>query len=665
MNIESKIYQLRDSLHRHNYLYYMLDKPEISDSEFDKMLKNLEELEKKHPDYNDPNSPTQRVGSSLNNNFNSVEHNFPMYSLENSYSKEELIKWKDRLVKILNTDNISFSCELKLDGVSISLSYKNGSLIRALTRGDGQKGDDVTKNVKTINTIPLKTLKKIDYDFDIRGEVVIEKRDFDELNRIRLENNDEPYMNPRNTASGSIKLVSSKEVRKRPLKCYFFQILSENNPFKTQSESLNIANELGFNISDTHKYCKNLNEVFDYINFWDSERKNLDFEIDGIVIKVNSFKMQTKLGFTSKFPRWAIAFKFKTEQVCTKLIDVTYQVGRTGAITPVANLSPVLLNGTIVKRATLHNEEQIEKLDLFYNDKVFVEKGGEIIPKIISVDKKSRDNSQLKVNFIQNCPSCESQLQKIEEEAQHYCVNSLNCHPQIVGRFKHFISRKAMNIDGFGLETIERLLEKKIIKSFDDIYKIKIDQLVGLERMAQKSAENLFIAINESKKQPFNKVLFSLGIRYVGETVSKKLTTHFKSIDELINASYEDILNVDEIGEKIAASLKGYFGFLTNIELIERLKNHGLIFHQNINLITGSSLDGLSFVVTGTFENFSRDKIKEIIVNNGGRVSSNISSKSLIIAGESPGPSKIKKAENLGITPLSIEEFISFYQIKI
>ena len=665
MNIESKIYQLRDSLHRHNYLYYMLDKPEISDLEFDKMLKDLEELEKKYPDYKDPNSPTQRIGSSLNNDFDSVEHNFPMYSLENSYSKEELIKWKDRLVKILNTDNISFSCELKLDGVSISLSYKNGSLVRALTRGDGQRGDDVTKNVKTINTIPLKTLKKIDYDFDIRGEVVIEKRDFEELNKIRLKNNEEPYMNPRNTASGSIKLVSSKEARKRPLKCYFFQIVSENNPFKTQSESLNIANELGFNISSTHKYCKNLNEVFDYINFWDTERKNLDFEIDGIVVKVNSFKMQTKLGFTSKFPRWAIAFKFKTEQVSTKLIDVTYQVGRTGAITPVANLSPVLLNGTIVKRATLHNEEQIEKLDLFYNDIVFVEKGGEIIPKIISVDKKFRDNSQSKVNFIQNCPSCDSQLQKIEEEAQHYCINSLNCHPQIVGRFKHFISRKAMNIDGFGSETIERLLEKNIIKNFDDIYNIKIDQLVGLERMAQKSAENLFIAINESKKQPFNKVLFSLGIRYVGETVSKKLTTHFKSIDELINANHEDILNVDEIGEKIAASLIGYFSFAKNLELIQRLKNHGLIFHQNINLITGSSLKGLSFVVTGTFENFNRDKIKEIIVNNGGRVSSNISSKSLIIEGESPGPSKIKKAEKLGIKTLSIEEFISFYQIEI
>ena len=665
MNIEGKIYQLRNSLHRHNYLYYMLDRPEISDLEFDKMLKDLEELEKKYPDYKDPNSPTQRVGSSLNNDFDSVEHNFPMYSLENSYSKEELIKWKDRLVKILNTDNISFSCELKLDGVSISVSYKNGSLIRALTRGDGQKGDDVTKNVKTINTIPLKTLKKIDYDFDIRGEVVIEKRDFEELNKIRLKNNEEPYMNPRNTASGSIKLVSSKEVRKRPLKCYFFQIVSENNPFKTQSESLNIANELGFNISSTHKYCKNLNEVFDYVNFWDNERKNLDFEIDGIVVKVNSFKMQTKLGFTSKFPRWAIAFKFKTEQVSTKLIDVTYQVGRTGAITPVANLSPVLLNGTMVKRATLHNEEQIEKLDLFYNDMVFVEKGGEIIPKIISVDKKFRDNSQSKVNFIQNCPSCDSQLQKIEEEAQHYCVNSLNCHPQIVGRFKHFISRKAMNIDGFGSETIERLLEKNIIKNFDHIYNIKIDQLVVLERMAQKSAENLLIAINESKKQPFNKVLFSLGIRYVGETVSKKLTTHFKSIDELINASREDILNVDEIGEKIAASLIAYFGFEKNLELIERLKNHGLIFHQNINLITGSSLKGLSFVVTGTFENFNRDKIKEIIVNNGGRVSSNISSKSLIIEGESPGPSKIKKAEKLGITTLSIEEFISIYQIKI
>ena len=665
MNVENKILELRKSLHRHNHLYYMLDNPEISDFEYDQMLKNLEELEKAHPEFQDSNSPTQRVGSSLNNDFISVQHNYPMYSLENSYTQDELIKWKDRLVKILNTDKISFSCELKLDGVSISLSYQNGNLVRGLTRGDGQKGDDVTKNIRTINTIPLKTLKKIDYDFDIRGEVVIEKTDFEQLNKLRLKNGEEAYMNPRNTASGSIKLVSSKEVRKRPLKCYFFQIISEESPFKSQSESLSLAKELGFNVSNTHKYCKNIDEVFDYINFWDKERKNLNFEIDGIVIKVNNLKMQTELGFTSKFPRWAVAFKFQTEQVSTKLIDVTYQVGRTGAITPVANLSPTLLNGTIVKRASLHNEEQIEKLDLYYDDKVFVEKGGEIIPKIVSVDKKSRHISQKKVKFIQECPYCNSKLKKSNDEAQHYCLNSSTCYPQIVGRFKHFISRKAMDIDGFGSETIERLLDKNIIKNFDDIYKIEISQLVDLDRMAQKSAENLINAINDSKKQPFNKVLFSLGIRYVGETVSKKLANHFKSIDELINASYDEILNVDEIGEKIAMSLKEYFGMSSNIRLIEKLKNHQLNFYQNENDKSGNSLKNLSFVVTGTFENISRDKLKEIIINNGGKVTSAISSKSQIIAGNSPGPSKMAKADKLGLKPLNFEEFISLYKIKI
>ena len=665
MNVENKILELRKSLHRHNHLYYMLDNPEISDFEYDQMLKNLEELEKAHPEFQDSNSPTQRVGSSLNNDFISVQHNYPMYSLENSYTQDELIKWKDRLVKILNTDKISFSCELKLDGVSISLSYQNGNLVRGLTRGDGQKGDDVTKNIRTINTIPLKTLKKIDYDFDIRGEVVIEKTDFEQLNKLRLKNGEEAYMNPRNTASGSIKLVSSKEVRKRPLKCYFFQIISEESPFKSQSESLSLAKELGFNVSNTHKYCKNIDEVFDYINFWDKERKNLNFEIDGIVIKVNNLKMQTELGFTSKFPRWAIAFKFQTEQVSTKLIDVTYQVGRTGAITPVANLSPTLLNGTIVKRASLHNEEQIEKLDLYYDDKVFVEKGGEIIPKIVSVDKKSRHILQKKVKFIQECPYCNSKLKKSNDEAQHYCLNSSTCYPQIVGRFKHFISRKAMDIDGFGSETIERLLDKNIIKNFDDIYKIELSQLVDLDRMAQKSAENLINAINDSKKQPFNKVLFSLGIRYVGETVSKKLANHFKSIDELINASYDEILNVDEIGEKIAMSLKEYFGMSSNIRLIEKLKNHQLNFYQNENDKSGNSLKNLSFVVTGTFENISRDKLKEIIINNGGKVTSSVSSKSQIIAGNSPGPSKMAKADKLGLKPLNFEEFISLYKIEI
>ena len=665
MSIEKEINFLRLELHKHNHSYYVLDNPEITDYEFDIMLKKLENLELKYPEYQVSNSPTQRVGSSLNNNFNSINHNFPMYSLENSYSNEDLIKWKDRLVKTLKTDKISFSCELKLDGVSVSLSYRNGNLVQGLTRGDGVSGDDVTKNIKTINTIPLKTLININYDFDVRGEVVIEKKDFKTLNQSKIQNGEEPYKNPRNTASGSIKLVSSKQVRKRPLKCYFFQIVSAENPFNTQTESLNALNELGFNISNNHKYCKNIDEVFKFISFWENQKENLNFEIDGIVVKVNSFSMQKHLGFTSKFPRWAIAYKFQTEQAITKLVDIDYQVGRTGAITPVANLEPVMLNGTIVKRASLHNQEQIEKLDLCHNDILIVEKGGEIIPKIVSVDYRARNLNSKKVTFIKNCPACGSLLFKNDDEAHHYCSNFKGCKPQIIGRFKHFISRKAMNIDGFGTETIERLLNENIIKTFDDIYNIKIDQLVGLERMAQKSAENLVNAINNSKSQPFHKVIYSLGIRYVGETVSKKLANHFSFISDLINTSYEEMLDVDEIGEKIATSLNKYFSETSNLELINNLRNVGLNFSNEFEKKTGTSLAKLSFVITGTFETISRDSLKEIIRNNGGKVNSGVSSKSVIISGKNPGPSKMKKVRDLGLIPLSFEEFINLYKIKL
>ncbi len=665
MSIEKEINFLRLELHKHNHSYYVLDNPEITDYEFDIMLKKLENLELKYPEYQVSNSPTQRVGSSLNNNFNSINHNFPMYSLENSYSKEDLIKWKDRLVKTLKTDKISFSCELKLDGVSVSLSYRNGNLVQGLTRGDGVSGDDVTKNIKTINTIPLKTLININYDFDVRGEVIIEKKDFKTLNQSKIQNGEEPYKNPRNTASGSIKLVSSKQVRKRPLKCYFFQIVSAENPFNTQTESLNALNELGFNISNNHKYCKNIDEVFKFISFWENQKENLNFEIDGIVVKVNSFSMQKHLGFTSKFPRWAIAYKFQTEQAITKLVDIDYQVGRTGAITPVANLEPVMLNGTIVKRASLHNQEQIKKLDLCHNDILVVEKGGEIIPKIVSVDYRARNLNSKKVTFIKNCPACGSLLFKNDDEAHHYCSNFKGCKPQIIGRFKHFISRKAMNIDGFGTETIERLLNENIIKTFDDIYNIKIDQLVGLERMAQKSAENLVNAINNSKSQPFHKVIYSLGIRYVGETVSKKLANHFSFISDLINTSYEEMLDLDEIGEKIATSLNKYFSETSNLELINNLRNVGLNFSNEFEKKTGTSLAKLSFVITGTFETISRDSLKEIIRNNGGKVNSGVSSKSVIISGKNPGPSKMKKVRDLGLIPLSFEEFINLYKIKL
>ena len=665
MSAEKKITLLRKELHKHNYLYYMLDKPEISDHEFDKMLKELHELELQFPEFDDSNSPTQRVGSSLNNNFNSIIHSFPMYSLENSYSSDELIKWKERLVKVLNTENISYSCELKLDGVSISLSYKNGKLTQGLTRGDGNSGDDVTENVKTINTIPLETLQKVDYDFEIRGEVIIEKNDFIKLNNKKIKNGEEPFKNPRNTASGSIKLVSSKEVRKRPLKCYFFQIISDSNPFKTQSESLNALKKLGFNVSNTHKYCKNIDEVFDFINYWDKNKDKLNFEIDGIVIKVNSFSMQKQLGYTSKFPRWAIAYKFQTEQATTKLVNVVYQVGRTGAITPVANLKPVLINGTIVKRASLHNEEQIQKLDLYQDDILKVEKGGEIIPKIVSVDYGLRKLNSKKVSFIKNCPACGSLLIKNDDEAQHYCMNSNYCFPQIVGKFKHFISRKAMNIDGFGTETIERLLKENIIKNFSDIYNLKVEQLVKLERMAEKSAQNLVSAIYKSKSQPFHKVLFSLGIRHVGETVSKKLSDHFGSLENLISASYEEILNVDEIGDKIALSLKNYFQDESNLKLLDELKHIGLNFLQKKSENVGKKLFGKTFIVTGVFEKIDRTDLKEIIVQNGGKVSSSISAKSIVIAGNKPGPSKMLRLKDLGLTPISFDEFVNLYEIKI
>ncbi|MEC8367630.1 MAG: NAD-dependent DNA ligase LigA [Bacteroidota bacterium] len=554
MSPKEKIYFLRDELHHHNHLYYVKNEPVISDYEFDMKLNELFSLENKYPQFYDPNSPTVRIGSSLSNDFESITHKFQMYSLENSYSIDDLKDWEVRIKKKLGVENISYCCELKLDGVSISLSYDSGIFIQGLTRGDGIVGDNVTNNLKTVNTIPLKI--KNELNFDIRGEIVIEKNDFIKLNEERLNNGEQAYMNPRNTASGSIKLVKSEEVKKRPLKCYLFQIVGDDLPFRTQVESLNYATDCGFNVSNTFKFCKNLSEVIDYLNYWEKNKDNNDFEIDGVVIKVNKLEFQKELGFTSKFPRWAIAYKFKTEQATTKLIDVSYQVGRTGAVTPVANLKPVLLNGTIVKRASLHNSDNIEKLNLKYDDHVIVEKGGEIIPKIVDVVISKRSSNTKEFTFIENCPSCNNELVKIEGEAQHYCLNKKNCHPQIIGRIKHFISRKAMNIDGFGTETIERLLKNNLINDFSDIYNLHYKDLIDLERMAEKSAKNLIDAIEKSKDQPFSKVLFALGIRYVGETVSKKITSKIFSIDELMILTTEDLLKIDEIGEKIALSLR-------------------------------------------------------------------------------------------------------------
>ena len=662
MDMLKYIEELRNKLHHHNYLYYIKDAPEISDIEFDQILNELVSLENKYPQYFDANSPSQRVGSSLSNSFKTFNHKYRMYSLENSYSREDLVKWNERIEKNLGKNNLSFSCELKLDGVSISLSYEKGLLKKALTRGDGIQGDDVTENIKTINSIPLKLNRTIDYDFTIRGEVIIEKKDFTEMNKIRERNGDTKYMNPRNTASGSIKLINSLEVKKRPLKCYFFQIISENYNILNQTEALNLVEDLGFKTLKTNRFCKNIDDVFAYINYWDKRKNDLNFEIDGIVIKVNNLGYQKDLGYTSKFPRWAIAYKFATERVETKLIDIEYQVGRTGVVTPVAVLEPVLINGTKVKRASLHNKDQIEKLNLHQNDHVFVEKGGEIIPKIVGVNLEKRSKSPSKINFKDFCPACNSSLVKSQNEAQHFCLNSKNCPPQISGKFKHFISRKAMNIDGFGKETIERLIKINELKNFSDIYTLSEQKLVSIDRMAEKSAQNLLTAIKNSISQPFHKVLFSLGIRHVGETVALNLVNHFKTIENLMNADFDQIISVNEIGDKIAESLIVYFDDVENKEEILRLKYLGLCFKIS-NENSSNTLNNLKFVISGTFEEISREDLKSMILSNGGSVSSSVTKNIILIIGENAGPKKISKADSLGIEKLTYKRFIAKFKL--
>ncbi len=662
MDMLKYIEELRNKLHQHNYLYYIKDAPEISDKEFDKILSELVSLENKYPQYFDANSPSQRVGSSLSNSFKTFNHKYRMYSLENSYSREDLVKWNERLEKNLGKNNLSFSCELKLDGVSISLSYEKGLLKKALTRGDGIQGDDVTENIKTINSIPLKLNRTIDYDFTIRGEVIIEKKDFTQMNKIRERKGYTKYMNPRNTASGSIKLINSLEVKKRPLKCYFFQIISENYSILNQTEALNLVEDLGFKTLKTNRFCKNINDVFDYINYWDNRKNDLNFEIDGIVIKVNSLGYQKDLGYTSKFPRWAIAYKFATERVETKLIDVEYQVGRTGVVTPVAVLEPVLINGTKVKRASLHNKDQIEKLNLYQNDHVFVEKGGEIIPKIVGVNLEKRSKSSSKINFEDICPACNSSLVKSLNEAQYFCLNSKICPPQISGKFKHFISRRAMNIDGFGIETIERLIKINVLKNFSDIYALSEQNLVSIDRMAEKSAQNLLNAIKNSISQPFHKVLFSLGIRHVGETVALNLVNHFKTIENLMNADFDQIISVNEIGDKIAESLIEYFDDIENKKEILNLKYLGLCFKiKNEN--NSKPLNNLKFVISGTFQEISREDLKSMILSNGGSVSSSVTKNIILIIGENAGPKKISKADSLGIEKLTYDRFIAKFKL--
>ncbi|GIM53483.1 DNA ligase [Capnocytophaga cynodegmi] len=659
MSIKIKIEQLRAELNQHNYNYYILDNPTISDYEFDLKLKELQELEKTHPEFYDENSPTVRVGGTITKNFKTIAHEFRMYSLDNSYSKEDLEDWEKRVIKAIGTDKIAFTCELKYDGASVSLYYENGKLVQATTRGDGFQGDEITANVRTIRSVPLQLQGNYPEKFHIRGEIILPKKGFEQMNKERVDAGEDPYMNPRNTASGSLKLQDTAEVAKRPLDCLLYSLIG-NTGISTQYEGLQKAREWGFKVPKESKLCHSTQEVMDFVNYWDEHRHDLPYEIDGVVVKVNDIQQQEELGYTSKSPRWAIAYKFKAEQVSTILENISYQVGRTGAITPVANLKPVLLAGTIVKRASLHNADQIAKLDIRVGDSVYVEKGGEIIPKIIGVNLEKRPENSNPTIYISNCPECGTDLIRNEGEAQHYCPNTNACPPQITGKIQHFISRKAMDIEGLGGETVELLFREGLIKNYADLYEITIPQLLPLERMAEKSAENIVKGIEKSKEIPFERVLFALGIRYVGETVAKKLVRHYKNIDNLQNATLEELTQVDEIGNRIAESIISFFSDEQNQLLIERLKNHGLQFsvsEENIQNQT-DKLKGLTIVVSGVFQIFSRDEIKNLIEQNGGKVGSSISSKtSHVIVGDNMGPSKKEKAEKLGIPMISETDF--------
>ena len=660
MNIEEKIKQLREELHRHNHNYYVLDKPEISDYDFDKMLEELQALEEKHPEFHDPNSPTLRVGGAVTKNFNTVVHEYRMYSLANSYSKEDLEDWEKRIKKQVDGE-VNYTCELKYDGASISLSYENGVFVRAVTRGDGFQGDDVTNNVRTIRSVPLKLKGDYPEKFDIRGEIVLPHEGFAHLNAARVEAGEEPYANPRNTASGSLKLQDSGEVAKRSLDCLVYGIVGNNLNIQSQHETLEKARKWGFKVPPEAKLAKNIDEVLQFVNYWDLHRHDMPYETDGVVVKVNDLHQQEELGNTAKAPRWAIAYKFKAEQVSTQLKKITYQVGRTGAITPVANLKPVQLGGTVVKRASLHNADQIEKLDIREGDEVYVEKGGEIIPKIIGVDFTKRDPSSEPTEYITHCPECEAELVRNEGEAQHYCPNYNGCPPQIIGRIQHFISRKSMDIEGLGGETVALFVNNGLIGNYADLYELKKEQILPLERMAEKSADNLIKGIEKSKEIPFERVLFALGIRYVGETVAKKLARHFKSIDALMEASESELEAVEEIGERIAQSVVEFFSSSENREIVKRLKAYGVQLQISAEKLANQTdkLAGQIFVVSGVFSKVSRDELKKLIEDNAGKVSSSISAKtSYVVAGENMGPSKLAKAESLGVKIISEDDFL-------
>ncbi|MBT3559754.1 MAG: NAD-dependent DNA ligase LigA [Flavobacteriaceae bacterium] len=667
MDIKDKISSLRQELHEYNYQYYVLDNPTISDYEFDLKLKELLDLEKNHPEYYDPSSPTLRVGGGITKEFQASIHNKPMFSLDNSYSIDELRDWEKRIKKYID-QSVEYTCELKFDGVSINLLYEEGKLVKAVTRGDGIQGDDITVNVKTIPTVPL--ILKDDYPtrFEARGEIVMPLEGLKKLNKERMANGEEPFKNTRNTASGSLKMQDSYEVSKRPLKCLFYSVKEENNnTLDSQFDVLNKAKGWGFNVSNNYTLAKSIDEVYKFARYWEENRHELPYDIDGIVIKVNNFLQQEILGYTSKFPRWAIAYKFKPDQALTKLLSISYQVGRTGSITPVANLKPIELAGTVVKRASLHNSDFISKMDLRNNDHVYLEKGGDIIPKIVGIVKDKRENDSTPINYISSCPECKSPLVKNEGEANHYCMNKNSCSPQIIGRIQHFISRKAMDIDGLGAETVALLVNSEIIRNYSDLYSLSVNDVINLERMAEKSSKNLIDGIKESLNIPFERVLYALGIRHVGYTVAKTLARHYKNIDSLILADVLELESVDEIGEKIASSLKEFFNDKENLEIINTLKSYGLQFKlvENNNEQSSDILIGKLIVVSGVFEKYSRDELKKLIEINGGKVSSSISKNtSFILAGENMGPSKKQKAEELGVKIIGEEEFIKIIYSK-
>lgn len=657
-----RIEELREELKIHNYQYYVLSNPTISDYQFDKLLKELTELEKQYPEFYDPDSPSLRVGGEITKEFRTVVHRYPMLSLGNTYSEEDLLDFDNRIRKLIGND-FEYTCELKFDGLAIGITYRNGEMLYAITRGDGTKGDDVTVNVKTIKTIPIRIKKKdIPEEFEVRGEVFMHRKAFEKLNQERIDNGEQPYANPRNFASGTLKMQDSKEVARRPLDCYLYTLLSPDLPYAGHYESMLAMRDWGYHVSEHITCCKNIQEVISFIELWEKKRSGLTYDIDGIVIKVNSFKQQKALGFTAKSPRWAIAYKYKAQEVETTLLSISYQVGRTGAVTPVANLKPVLLAGTTVKRATLHNANEIERLDIREGDTVLIEKGGEVIPKIISVNFSKRPETSKPTEFLKLCPECGAALQRKEGEAAFYCPNEDACPPQIVGKMQHFISRKAMNIDGLGDETIEQLYREGLIRDIGDIYQLheKKDQLLSLERFGKRSVLNLLEGIEQSKKNPFEKVLFGLGIRFVGDTVAKKLAAHFKNIDNLAAASYEELTSVGEIGEKIAASVIEYFKSTRHRMLIARLKGQGLQFEIAEKSVPKSDkLQGLSFVISGVFSRFSREEAREMIEQNGGKVLSGISSKlNYLLAGENMGPSKLEKATELNIPILSEDDFL-------